>query len=123
MSSIQTQLSLSQASVLKKEVAQQLEASRSWYLLLRQCVEWPIALVMLIIAAPVILIVAIAAKVTSPGTAFYTQVRLGRNGRPFNICKIRTMRKDAEKMTGAVWAASANDPRLTPIGQFLRDTH
>ena len=82
---------------------------------LRSCVEWPVALLMLIIAAPVILVVAIAARITSPGTAFYTQVRLGRSGRPFKICKIRTMRRDAEKMTGAVWAASANDPRLTPI--------
>ncbi len=66
-------------------------------------------------------LVALATKLTSPGPVFFRQTRTGRNGRPFQILKFRTMRTDAEQGTGAVWA-SENDPRVTPIGTFLRTT-
>lgn len=54
----------------------------------------------------------------SPGPLFYSQERVGRGGHPFQIVKFRSMRVDAEKF-GAVWAQE-NDPRITPIGKFLR---
>ena len=73
----------------------------------------------LILAAPLMLVVAAAVKITSPGPIFYSQRRVGRNGRVFTIRKFRSMRVDAEAATGAVWAV-ANDPRLTPIGGLLR---
>ena len=91
----------------------------------------------LILAAPIMVIVALAVKLTSPGPAIYSQVRVGQDrrrragragdprrandlgGKPFRIYKIRTMRADAEKASGAVWA-SQNDPRLSSIGGFLR---
>jgi len=73
----------------------------------------------LILAAPLMLVVAAAVKLTSPGPIFYSQRRVGRNGRVFTIRKFRSMRVDAEAATGAVWAV-ANDPRLTPIGGLLR---
>jgi lipopolysaccharide/colanic/teichoic acid biosynthesis glycosyltransferase len=91
----------------------------------------------LVLAAPIMLVVAIAVRITSPGPIIYSQVRLGLDrrrralrlgdprrandlgGRPFRIYKFRTMRADAEKGSGAVWA-SQNDPRLSPIGGFLR---
>ena len=49
-------------------------------------------------------------------------MRLGKNGRPFRLHKIRTMRHDCEKATGPRWAVPG-DPRITPLGRFLRQTH
>ena len=69
--------------------------------------------------SPVLLAAVIAIKRDSPGPAFYRQVRYGRHGREFEIIKLRTMRVDAEKDTGPVWAAK-NDPRMTRVGEFLR---
>lgn len=53
------------------------------------------------------------------GPVFYTQERLGKNGRTFRTYKFRSMIPDAERHTGAVWA-DEDDPRITPIGAFLR---
>jgi sugar transferase (PEP-CTERM system associated) len=74
---------------------------------------------LLILAAPIMAIVALAVKLTSPGPVVYSQQRVGQNGRLFTIRKFRSMRVNAEASTGAVWATT-NDPRLTPIGRFLR---
>ncbi|MBN1870056.1 MAG: sugar transferase [Candidatus Omnitrophica bacterium] len=72
--------------------------------------------------SPVFLLTALLIKLTSKGPVFYFQVRVGKMGRLFNMYKFRTMKVNAEKETGPVWAA-ANDNRLTPIGNFLRKTH
>ena len=74
-----------------------------------------------VLAAPLMTIVAAAVKLTSPGPVFYSQQRVGQNGRVFTMRKFRTMHVNAEAATGAVWA-TANDPRLTSIGRFLRST-
>lgn len=55
----------------------------------------------------------------APGPLFYRQERVGKGGKPFYILKFRSMVVDAEKFSGAVWAVE-NDPRITPIGHFLR---
>ena len=60
-------------------------------------------------------------KLTSRGPALFAQTRVGRWGREFTIYKFRTMRVDAEKETGPVWATQ-DDPRVTKIGKFLRKT-
>lgn len=60
-------------------------------------------------------------KTTSDGPVFYKQKRMGQAGNVFEIIKFRTMNKDAEKNTGAVWASN-NDPRITKIGSFMRKT-
>jgi exopolysaccharide biosynthesis polyprenyl glycosylphosphotransferase len=70
---------------------------------------------------PVAALVALAIRLDSPGPIFYRQVRVGRGGKRFTIWKFRTMRVDAEKGTGAVWARR-NDPRVTRVGGFLRRT-
>jgi exopolysaccharide biosynthesis polyprenyl glycosylphosphotransferase len=72
-----------------------------------------------IIFSPVMVVVAILVKVTSPGPVFYRQVRVGLRGRHFSILKFRSMRQDAERTSGAVWAAK-DDPRVTRLGKWLR---
>jgi exopolysaccharide biosynthesis polyprenyl glycosylphosphotransferase len=64
-------------------------------------------------------VVAIMNAADNPGPLFYLQTRLGKGGQPFQIRKFRTMRPNAEALTGAVWA-QARDARVPPVGQFLR---
>jgi lipopolysaccharide/colanic/teichoic acid biosynthesis glycosyltransferase len=80
------------------------------------------ALVGLLIASPVLIVTGIVIKITSAGPVFYTQVRVGRYGRLFNIIKFRTMHSGAESQTGPVWT-KRNDSRVTAMGRFLRNTH
>jgi sugar transferase (PEP-CTERM system associated) len=86
----------------------------------KRAVDISVASLGLLLATPVLLVVAAIMKVTSPGPIFYTQLRVGQHGRVFAIRKLRSMRPDAEKHTGAVWSRGANDTRITPIGRFLR---
>jgi sugar transferase (PEP-CTERM system associated) len=79
------------------------------------------ATVGLILIAPVIPFIALAVKLDSPGPVFFRQMRVGKGEKNFVLYKFRTMCKDAEKGTGAVWARE-NDPRVTRIGKFLRTT-
>jgi len=71
------------------------------------------------LALPPSLFALLAIRLTSPGPILYRQKRVGRWGREFTMYKFRTMHIDAEKGTGPVWAQE-NDPRVTPIGRFLR---
>ncbi len=75
----------------------------------------------LVVAAPIMLLVALAVRLSSPGPALYTQTRVGLHGRPFTIYKFRSMRADAEADTGAVWSTTG-DPRVTPVGRIIRRT-
>jgi sugar transferase (PEP-CTERM system associated) len=75
----------------------------------------------LTLTAPLMLGSAIALRRSSPGPVFYSQRRVGKDGVPFTIYKLRSMRVDAEAGTGAVWSTQ-NDPRVTPVGRFLRRT-
>jgi sugar transferase (PEP-CTERM system associated) len=79
------------------------------------------ATVGLILAAPILLVVAVAVRLSSHGPVLYHQSRVGLDGRFFTVHKFRTMRQDAEADTGAVWSRP-NDARITGIGQFLRRT-
>jgi exopolysaccharide biosynthesis polyprenyl glycosylphosphotransferase len=69
--------------------------------------------------SPFMLAAAIAVKLSSPGAVLYRQQRVGLNGRIFTLYKFRSMYEDAEARTGAVWA-SIDDPRITPVGRWLR---
>jgi lipopolysaccharide/colanic/teichoic acid biosynthesis glycosyltransferase len=95
---------------------------RAWYLPCKHAAGWLLAFGAAAAASPLLLVMAGLAKLTSPGPAFYTQVRLGRGGKAFRMYKIRTMTHNCEVRSGPVWAR-ASDSRVTPIGQFLRDTH
>jgi lipopolysaccharide/colanic/teichoic acid biosynthesis glycosyltransferase len=74
-----------------------------------------------IVSAPVVLALAVAVRLESPGPAIYRQVRVGRDGRHFEIFKLRTMVKDAEH-TGLGLAVVPGDARITRVGRFLRRT-
>lgn len=87
--------------------------------------------IVLLLSSPVLLAVACLVKATSPGPVFFRQIRCGRNGRRFVLYKFRSMVIDAEaklselkarnEMTGPVFKIT-NDPRITPVGRFLRKT-
>jgi len=77
------------------------------------------ALAGLALALPVVVVFGPWIRRTSPGPVFFRQTRCGESGRPFTIYKLRTMRTDAEEETGPVWA-TPGDPRVIPIGRFLR---
>jgi len=72
-------------------------------------------------SSPLWLIFSLAIKLEDRGPVFYTQERVGKQGKPFWTIKFRSMVPDAEKHTGAIWA-SENDPRVTKVGQLLRST-
>lgn len=79
----------------------------------------------MIVALPLFPLIALAIKSTSSGPIFYKQLRVGKSTPTqmalFEIVKFRTMYQDAEQKSGAVWATE-NDPRITPVGLFLRKT-
>ncbi|MEZ5403405.1 MAG: sugar transferase [Bryobacteraceae bacterium] len=88
---------------------------------LQNIYSFAFALIGVILAAPIMLIVAILVKLTSKGPALYRQRRVGMHGEIFTVMKFRSMRQDAEAKTGAVWARRG-DPRITAFGRFMRKT-
>ena len=94
-------------------------APRSRSLFFQSLFNLSVAAVGLLLTWPLILLTAIAVRMSSPGPILYRQVRVGLDGAHFTLYKFRSMFVDAEARTGAVWA-SKNDPRITPIGRILR---
>jgi lipopolysaccharide/colanic/teichoic acid biosynthesis glycosyltransferase len=88
----------------------------------RRAVEVALAGVLLALTAPLVLVAIVLVKLTSRGPCFYSQTRVGRHGRHFQIYKIRSMSHNCESQTGPRWA-TARDPRVTPVGRFLRKSH
>lgn len=74
------------------------------------------------VALPVVAVLWVVVRATSAGPGFYSQVRVGRNGRRYRIHKLRTMTHNCEAGTGAQWAKKF-DARVTPIGRVLRKLH
>ena len=88
----------------------------------KRALDLALAVSGLIVGLPIMALVALAVRLTSPGPVLYHQRRVGRHGQVFIVHKFRTMRQDAERDTGPVWAAKGGDPRVTPIGAWLRRT-
>lgn len=86
---------------------------------IKRTVDLIAAAVGLLVMAPLLLAIGLVVRLTSPGPAIFTQERVGYRGRHFTIHKLRTMWVDAEENTGPVWA-TADDPRMTPVGRLLR---
>ncbi len=76
---------------------------------------------LLLIASPLLLLIAIVVKVSSAGPVFYRQERMGLNGKKFDMLKFRSMPVDIEQTSGPVWARKGED-RATPVGRLLRRT-
>ena len=91
----------------------------SSYFLYKRYIDSFIALILLLLFLPLIGFLVVLVKLTSKGPGMYAQERVGKDGKPFVMYKIRSMVVDAEKETGAVWA-SRNDSRVTWLGAILR---
>ena len=95
---------------------------RKTYIVAKRAIDIFLASVAIVLLSPLFLFAAVLIKLTSRGPVIFTQTRMGKDGQLFQIYKFRTMKVDAEKETGPVWA-SMDDPRLIPGGEFLRKTH
>jgi exopolysaccharide biosynthesis polyprenyl glycosylphosphotransferase len=103
----------------------------SWALLVKSALDRLLAALGLLVLSPLLLVIALAIKLTSPGPAIFTQKRAGRHGRPFTMFKFRSMNTNAEMqraeliaynvMSGPVFKVE-DDPRVTPFGRFIRRT-
>ena len=87
----------------------------------KRVVDVAFSLVFLLLTMPLMLLIALAVKASSPGPVFYRQERMGLNGQRFNILKFRTMPIEAETATGPVWA-KPSERRATRVGRLLRRT-
>lgn len=98
----------------------------------RKLVESFVAALALLVLSPLLITIALAVRLTSPGPAIFKQERIGKDGQPFRIWKFRTMVDGADNQLGDLLAQHdrdgeplfkvPKDPRITPLGQFLRKT-
>ncbi len=88
---------------------------------IRRAVDIVASAMALVLSAPLLVLAMIAVRLESPGPVLYSQRRAGRDGRPFEVLKLRTMVEGAEHI-GAGLAIDADDPRVTRVGAFLRRT-
>ncbi len=103
----------------------------SWAMWLKEVLDRVGAATALLVLCPLLLVVSVLVKLTSPGPIFFIQMRSGKHGRPFRMFKFRTMYQDAEQrraelealnqMSGPVFKLE-EDPRVTPLGKWLRRT-
>ena len=104
---------------------------KGWQVVSKRILDIALSSVLLLFLSPLFLVTALLIKITSPGPAFFVQERIGLNKRRFRLYKFRTMLKDAElkqaelenlnEVEGPVFKIK-HDPRITPIGKFLRKT-
>jgi lipopolysaccharide/colanic/teichoic acid biosynthesis glycosyltransferase len=93
-----------------------------WYPRCKYAADFALALALSAVALPLVALAALLVKLSSRGPAFYTQTRVGQDGRLFAIYKLRTMVHNCESLTGPRWSLPG-DPRVTRVGQVLRATH
>lgn len=92
---------------------------QGWRGMIKRGMDILLSGIALTVGSPLMLIIAIAVKFSSPGKVIFQQERVGRDGKPFHIYKFRSMQQDAEMGVGHIWAAK-DDPRQTRFGRFLR---
>ena len=91
-------------------------------LAVKRALDYALAAGLLVLTAPLVAACAALVRLTSRGPAFYSQERVGQFGRVFTIYKLRTMYHQCERLTGPKWSVPG-DPRVTPLGRFLRAAH
>jgi len=87
---------------------------------LKRVFDIAVALIALAVLWPLLLVVALAIRLDSPGPALFRQTRVGVEGRPFSMLKFRSMVVDAERVGG--YSTAVGDPRITRVGRFIRRT-
>jgi sugar transferase (PEP-CTERM system associated) len=92
---------------------------RRWMVQLQAIYSEVLGIIGTLITLPLMALVALVVKFSSPGPILFRQTRVGLHGKPFVLYKFRSMYADAEASTGAVWATK-DDPRITPAGRWLR---
>ena len=92
-----------------------------WGSVAKRSMDFALSALLLLVLSPLLLVIALCVRLSSPGPILYRQVRVGIDGTPFSMLKFRSMRTDAEAASGPVWARR-DDPRRTRIGTFLRKT-
>ena len=90
-----------------------------WHALLKRSLDLAVGGAALIVVSPLMALIALGVKLTSPGPVFYCQERMGLDGKRFQMLKFRTMIEEAEKHTGPTWEME-KDPRITALGRWLR---
>ncbi|MGA1870000.1 MAG: sugar transferase [bacterium] len=90
-------------------------------LFMKRAFDIVISLIAIVVALPVMIIIAIAIKLTSQGPIFFKQIRIGKDNKPFMLYKFRSMINGAEQESGPTWYATS-DKQVTSIGRFLRRT-
>jgi exopolysaccharide biosynthesis polyprenyl glycosylphosphotransferase len=98
------------------------ELLKTWESFAKRSLDLISSLSVVLLTLPLWIIIAVIIKLNSRGPILYKQIRVGKDGKHFKMFKFRSMRTDAEKHTGPVWAGK-NDPRVTKVGRFLRKTH
>ena len=93
-----------------------------WERVVKRVMDIAVSLIVLVVGLPFWILVGLAIKLSSRGPVFYTQERVGKNGRIFRMVKFRSMAQDAETKSGPRWA-DKDDPRVTPVGRILRRMH
>lgn len=91
----------------------------AWEAQIKRLMDIIVSFSVLTLGAPLWVLLSAIIRIGSPGPAVYKQERVGRNGKLFTMYKYRSMYIDAEKHSGPKWATE-NDPRITPVGRFLR---
>ncbi len=89
---------------------------------LKTALDYPAAVLLAVVTAPLLLVAVVATRLSSRGPVFYCQTRVGLRGRHFTIYKVRTMAHECESLTGPRWSMPG-DPRVTPVGNVLRKLH
>jgi Undecaprenyl-phosphate glucose phosphotransferase len=96
-------------------------AESPMYFVLKRVFDAVFSALVVLLAGPLMLLIAAAIKITSRGPVLFRQERVGLNGRPFNMYKFRTMKVASASESSTRWT-TANDPRCTAVGKFLRKT-
>lgn len=122
-----------QSAHSQQRASRQLSFSGAGSSALKRLMDFTLALAALVFIFPLLAFIAILIKIKDPGPIFFAQTRIGRNGREFKCLKFRTMVVDAQQRLDALlasdpvaakeWRTSqkiSNDPRITPLGAFLR---
>ncbi|MBK6341088.1 MAG: sugar transferase [Flavobacteriales bacterium] len=96
------------------------EIMPAWQFSVKRVLDIVVSTIALLVLTPMLLTIAVLVKFSGPGPIFFTQERIGKHGKPFRIVKFRSMVSNAEQ--DGPQLSSANDPRITPIGRWLRRT-